>query len=376
MPPSPDACVLDLLLPELFASNGGIQNYSRTLIRALQRLQPTLTLRVFIRNDTPDQLPRYGWEGIEWHAAAGSKWRFAWVLLRATIRRRPQLLLSTHSNFAPLQALHHHLTGTPSWCSAHGIEVWRLRTGPRRWAITRLQRLLPVSRFTAKQLQRQLQRHCPPLGLLPNCFDPERFRPGSRSLQLLKRYGLQPDQPVIVSLSRLSRADAYKHLDRLIEALPALLPQWPDLRLLIAGDGDDRPRLQAIAERLCVRSAVIFAGRIADAELADHLRLATAFALPSSGEGFGIVFLEALGCGRPVLAGNRDGSVDPLADGRFGLLVDPELPLAPALASLLAGQGEDLWFQPEALASAVSQAFGFDAFCGALEVQLALLEAR
>jgi len=367
---------IDLLVPELFAAEGGIQMYSRTLIRALRRIRPLQPLRVFIRNDHPHHLPQSGWTGVAWHPASGSSRRLASSSLHAGRRQRPELLISTHPNFAPLQWLHQQLTGAPSWCSAHGIEVWQLRPGPRRWALARLQRLLPVSRFTAKRLQQQLLRHCPPLAVLPNSFDAARFTPGPRSPQLLLRYGLAPEQPVIVSLSRLSHADAYKHIDRLIEAMPALLPQWPDLQLLIAGDGDDRPRLQAIAEHLGVQAAVIFAGRIAEAELADHLRLATAFALPSSGEGFGIVFLEALGCDRPVLAGNRDGSVDPLADGRFGLLVDPELPLAPPLASLLAGQGEDLWFQPEALASAVGDAFGFEAFCSALDAQLALLEAR
>ncbi len=366
---------IDLLIPELFAADGGIQRYSRNLIEALRLIRPHIPLRVFCCNDHPKHLSRNGWAGITWYPASGSRRRLATSLLKAAHDQCPQLLLSTHPNFAPLQWLHHQLSGAPSWCSAHGIEVWQLRRGPKTWALARLQRLLPVSSFTADQLQHQLKGYCPPLGLLPNCFDSQRFNIGQPSPQLLQRYGLQPDQPVIVSLSRLSRADSYKHLDRMIEALPALLPQWPTLRLLIAGDGDDRPRLQAIAERLEVQAAVIFAGCIPDAEVPDHLRLATVFALPSSGEGFGIVFLEALGCGRPVLAGNRDGSVDPLADGRFGLLVDPELPLAPALASLLAGQGEDLWFQPQVLASAVAESFGFEAFCRALEAQLALLEA-
>ncbi|MCP9825029.1 glycosyltransferase family 4 protein [Synechococcus sp. EJ6-Ellesmere] len=365
---------IDLLLPELFAADGGIQRYSRTLIQALQVVQPHAPLRVFIRNDHPQHIPTKPWPGISWHPARGSSARMARSLARAARNQRPQLLLSTHPNFAPLQVLHHKLTGSPSWCSAHGIEVWDLRRGPKRWALARLQRLLPVSRFTAARLQLQLGAGCPPIGVLPNSFDQTRFSPGARSPQLLQRYGLHSGQPLILSLSRLSQADAYKNLHKLIEALPALLARWPALRLLIAGEGDDKPRLQSLANQMGVGQQVIFSGRIAEAELADHHRLATVFALPSTGEGFGIVFLEALGCGRPVLAGNRDGSLDPLGDGRFGLLVDPHLPLAPALASLLARQGEDLWFQPQALAQAVGEAFGFVAFCERLDAQLATLE--
>jgi glycosyltransferase involved in cell wall biosynthesis len=296
------------------------------------------------------------------------------LIARAARSQRPQLLLSTHPNFAPLQVLHQRLTGSPSWCSAHGIEVWRLRRGPKRWALGRLQRLLPVSQFTEARLQHQLGAGCPPLGLLPNSFDQTRFSPGARSPQLLQRYGLHPEQPLIFTLSRLCQDDAYKNIHRLIEALPGLLPRWPDLRLMIAGEGDDKPRLQALADQMGLGQQVIFCGRIAEQELVQHHRLATVFALPSTGEGFGIVFLEALGCGRPVLAGNRDGSADSLGDGRFGLLVDPHLPLAPALASLLARQGDDLWFQPQALSQSVGEVFGFGAFCERLDAQLARLE--
>lgn len=365
---------IDLLLPECFAADGGIQRYSRTLIRALLQIRPLHSLRVFIRNDCPHHLPGKGWEGVHWFPSSGSRRRLAIDLFRAAKHQKPLLLWSTHPHFAPLQILHQSLSGSPSWCSAHGIEVWDLAPGPRHWALPRLHRLLPVSRFTAERLRLQLGRRCPPLGVLPNTVDGQRFNPGPRPQQLLQRYGLSPEQPLIMSCSRLSRTDAYKNIDQLIEALPALATQWPDLMLLIAGTGDDRHRLEQLAQARGVAAHVIFTGRVHDSELADHYRLASVFALPSTGEGFGIVFLEALACGRPVLAGNRDGSVDPLADGRFSLLVDPHLPLAPPLASLLAHQGEDLWFQPEALAAQVGEAFGFKAFCNALETAMSSLE--
>ncbi len=365
---------IDLLIPELFAADGGIQRYSHTLIRALRVIRPSTPLRVFIRNDYLHQMPSCGWSGIDWHPAHGSRQRLIQSLALATFRRRPQLLLSTHPNFAPIQWFHQLATGCPSWCSAHGIEVWQMQDGPKRWALARLQRLLPVSRFTAKRLKLQLGADCPPLGVLFNSFDQTRFFPGQPSRQLLSRYELRPDQLVIFTLSRLSRYDSYKNIDRLIEALPDLIPEFPDLRLLIAGDGDDKPRLENLADHLGLGRYVIFAGRISEVELPDHHRMASVFALPSTGEGFGIVFLEALGCGKPVMAGNRDGSIDPLADGRYGLLVDPRFPLAPPLASLLRQQGASLWFHPEALSSAVTETFGFEAFCDCLDAQLDALE--
>jgi glycosyltransferase involved in cell wall biosynthesis len=64
----------------------------------------------------------------------------------------------------------------------------------------------------------------------------------------------------------------------------------------------------------------------------DHYRMCDVFAMPSKGEGFGIVFLEALACGRPVIAGNCDGSRDAVLDGELGFLVDPDSPEAVAAA--------------------------------------------
>ena len=224
-----------------------------------------------------------------------------------------------------------------------------MRYGLKRFALAHLKRVLPVSRFTANQLKLQLGSNCPPLGLLFNSFDQNRFFPAPVPKYLLKRYNLRPHQPVIFTLSRLNKDDAYKNIDKLIAALSPLLAEFSDVRLIIAGSGDDQQRLQKLANQLGLNGHVTFVGRIPEEELPDHHRLASIFALPSTGEGFGIVFLEALGCGKPVLAGNSDGSADPLADGRFGLLIDPHLPLAPYLASLLRKQGQPLWFHPQAL---------------------------
>ena len=365
----------DLLLPELFASDGGIQAYSRQLLMAFQVVRPNHRLRVFIKNDFPCHIPSSYPGRIRWYPCQRSNIRLASSLLKAGYTSKPRLLFSAHPNFAPLQIIHRFLYGTPSCSAAHGIDAWCISKGFPRFSLRNLNRLLPVSRFTAFRLQEQLGSTCPPLSVFPNTYDSEHLKPQPRSKVLLDRYQLTLDQPIIVTLSRLSRSDSYKHIDRLLDALSSLIPLFPALRLLVCGDGDDRQRLELHACSLGIESSVIFAGRIPESELADHLRLGSVFALPSSGEGFGIVFLEALACGVPVLAGNRDGSTEPLADGRLGMLVDPELPLAPALSALLLKRGRDLWFQPELLSRSVAEHFGFDSFCQRLDSELRHLEA-
>jgi glycosyltransferase involved in cell wall biosynthesis len=92
---------------------------------------------------------------------------------------------------------------------------------------------------------------------------------------------------------------------------------------LIVGDGDDRSRLECEADALGIAKHVRFVGLVPDYELADYYRMADVFIMPSTGEGFGIVFLEAAAAGLHVIGGNQDGSADALADGAIGVVTSP-----------------------------------------------------
>src|SRR5439155_2587042 len=100
----------------------------------------------------------------------------------------------------------------------------------------------------------------------------------------------------------------------------------PDLLYLIAGDGDDRARLQSKAASLGLDHHVVFTGYIAEEQKADHYRFADAFVMPGRGEGFGIVYLEAMACGIPVVASKADASREAVLDGQLGVLADPSKP--------------------------------------------------
>src|SRR5204863_3572114 len=127
--------------------------------------------------------------------------------------------------------------------------------------------------------------------VLPGTVDP-RFRPGPKPHALLDRYDAR-GKKVLLTVARLSSSERYKGHDRVIRTLPRVLRDHPQTLYLIVGDGDDRARLEALALEFGVAEKVRFAGHI-DAELLpDHFRLADVFVMPSTGEGFGIVFLEA-----------------------------------------------------------------------------------
>lgn len=362
--------MFDFVFPELFASDGGIQAYSRALLHSFTRIYPHATLRVFILNDCKSDIPDITCQNIQFFPCGKSRPLLVRLLFRSVRRVRPELIVSTHVNYAPLLALYRRLFGVPVWCSAHGIEVWDIRSSVRLNSLKHLDLILPVSQFTAERLRIQLGHESPELYILPNSFDSSQFCPAPKSKSLLSRYGIPLDAPVILTLSRLTYADRYKNIDLLIDSMVYLLPKWPSLRLLICGDGDDLPRLRQRVAARNVEGSVLFAGRLPPGEAADHLRIANVFALPSTGEGFGIVFLEALGCGIPTLAGNSDGSSEPLWGGRYGMLVDPRLPLSPHLSTMLARKGPRLWYSQDELSFQVANRFSFDAFCARVELIL------
>lgn len=130
--------------------------------------------------------------------------------------------------------------------------------------------------------------------------------------------------PQLVTLCRL---EPRKGVDRLIEAVGQLRLKYPGLKLHIAGDGADRTRLEHLAEQTGVADAILFHGRVSDADKAALFQIADVFAMPArregnSVEGFGIVYLEAAWYGVPSLAGIEGGAADAVIDGKTGLLCD------------------------------------------------------
>ena len=139
---------------------------------------------------------------------------------------------------------------------------------------------------------------------------------------LVERYGLQSNK-VIMTVGRLASEERYKGFDQVIELMPQLIKRFPNLKYLIVGEGSDRGRLEAKVEALGLSDRVIFTGYISESEKVAHYNLADVYVMPSTGEGFGIVLLEAVACGVPVVGSRVDGSREALLDGRLGRLVDP-----------------------------------------------------
>jgi glycosyltransferase involved in cell wall biosynthesis len=163
--------------------------------------------------------------------------------------------------------------------------------------------------------------------VLPNAIETGKYIPMEKPQQLVEKYGLQ-DRRVLLTVSRIVSSNRYKGHDKIIELLPALREHFSDLVYLLVGDGDDIGHLRELAASHGVEPYVVFAGKVPDEDIVKFYNLSDAFAMPSCGEGFGFVFLEAAACGVPVLGGSIDGSWDALREGKLGIAVDPRDPRA------------------------------------------------
>ena len=368
---------VQLWCPELFAV-GGIQAYSRHFLNALRRSEQVNLTDVLTRNDErlPADFPpapgtRFSLCGRGGTSAGRVK--FAAALVHAALVRRPELVITTHLYFAPVARALQRLARIPFWTVVHGVEAW----GPIRPALAKAlraaDRILAVSRFTR---DRVIERHgVDParVHLLPNTLEAERFVPGPRPPELLARYGLRPDQPILLTVARMEATERYKGVDEILTAWPEVLAAVPDAHYLILGQGTDRARLERLVQDQGLAHSVTFTNNVERDELGAHYNLCDLFAMPSRGEGFGIVFLEALACGKPVLAGNGDGSVDPLRDGELGLLVDPDnlRDLRDAIIAVLQKRHpHPNLFRPAFLREQAIAHFGVDRFRATLEAQL------
>jgi phosphatidylinositol alpha-1,6-mannosyltransferase len=272
-----------------------------------------------------------------------ARWLWERRLSRAVAAHagRVDLVIAGHPWLLP--AVHAGLGDGPRrprvWTWAYGIDVWGepgQRVAPHlAWA----DRVAAISRFTRDQVAPWVRPER--LSLVHTPVDTELYTPGS----------VPPGADVLV-VGRLDRGERYKGHPVLFRALAPLAERLGrPVTLRVVGDGDWRPELEAEAAALGVADRVDFAGRLPLAELLDAYRGCGVFAMPSrvdprprglwTGEGLGIVYLEAQACGRPAVASTEGGAPDAVLPGRTGLLADPRDPgaVADAVAPLLADPG-------------------------------------
>jgi phosphatidylinositol alpha-1,6-mannosyltransferase len=325
-----------LLSPEMFLADGGIARIMRLYLKAgCEICGPDGRVDSLVLNDQSGRDPRlarYANERLGEHlGCAGRKLHFVTQAVR--LARKADILICGHLHHLTIARLAKMFNPRLNYyLVAHGIEAWRPYSWLERHALLGAHRILCVSDYTRRQILR-FHPTLPPERVLvvPNTLDPCFTAAADDSPPVAPFAG-----PRILTVSRLTQTDNYKGIDTLIEAMPQIRRDHALARLRIVGQGDDRPRLEALAARLGVAGAVHFAGAIDDAALRDEYATCDLFALPSRKEGFGLVFLEAMAWGKPCIGARAGGAPEVISENVGQLVEYGDIPgLAAAVTDLV-----------------------------------------
>ena len=314
------------LVPDAFGGHGGIALYNRDLLKALcenpgcKEVVAIPRLMPFKAEAMPPKLT-YLTNGLN------SKFKYIKTTLDTIRKKAPfDLIVCGHINLLPLAYMAKRILGVPLILEIYGIDAWQpTKSRLSNFLIKHIDAFIAISNFTKNRFLEWAKIGSAKGFLLPNAIDLSRYGTGPKTPALLDRYGLH-DKTILMTLGRLVSHDRYKGFDEVIELMPDLIKKVPGIIYIIAGDGDDRSRLEKKVRSLGITERVIFTGRIPEEEKADLYRLADAYIMPSRGEGFGFVFLEAMACGIPVVASKVDGSREAVRSGELGIIVDPDNP--------------------------------------------------
>lgn len=326
-----------LLLAPRMASAGGIQRYTATLLRALKDPLRDRSVRFLALPEVPTR-PHYGWLTTQ------LKWRFCWNAVWQAVRWRPDLVICTHLALGPIGWFLAKLVRRPYWIVVHGIEAWALLPYCKRTALRKADRIIVTSVFSREQVVKRHGIKSEHISSLPCTLDETLLTVEPAKNGLYR--SLSDGQRVVLTVARMDASERYKGHDVVLRALPSVVARVPKLMYVIVGGGDDRPRVERITRELELTEHVVFTGEVSDSELAALYNRSEIFVLPArtviderkpKGEGFGIVFLEAMAFGKPVVGPNYGAPTELIRDGENGLLVEPEdtTSVAEALVKLL-----------------------------------------
>jgi phosphatidylinositol alpha-1,6-mannosyltransferase len=313
-----------------FSFTGGIEKICRSIAKAFYSLEneKQITMQTYSIYDAPSDLDTRYIPETHFKGFNGNRLRFIFQAIFQGLKC-DKIILS-HINLLPAVYVIKLLAPKSRIILfAHGIELWRpIRNWERRFLLKQCQQIWAVSDYTAKQIERVHKIPASYIRILNNCIDPFFIPPNEfvKPKHLMDHYNLTAEQPVLLTLTRLSSTEAYKGYNHVIECLPTLIKEYPDIKYLIAGKADDieQERLHKLIAKKKLQNHVLLVGFIPENELSSIFRLADIFIMPSKKEGFGIVFIEAAACGCKIIAGNHDGSPDALLNGRLGKLINPD----------------------------------------------------
>ncbi len=296
---------------------GGLQNFNRRVIANLGALTKDGTLTAVdahLMDDTDQCLPLV--DGVRMRGFGRDRAKMLGRSIQAS--RGTDILMVGHINLLPVAWLLRLLRpGLRTVLFVHGDEVWNDVRRPKRawepWMLRSIDRIASVSAYTGRIMGEQFAVRPDRVVVFPNAVDdfpppPPRSDRGRR----------------ILCVTRMGDGDRRKNVHELVRAVALLRDTGRDATLTLVGDGTLRAEIEALVKTLGSADQVHFAGKVSNDELSRLYGAADVFALPSSKEGFGIVYLEAWSHGLPVLCGSRGAPHEIIDDGVDGRIADED----------------------------------------------------
>jgi len=308
------------VFPEL-SGIGGIQQVSRQMAAVLAEAarERNLACELFSLNDARgrgsfrEASYEYGFNGF-----ARNKASLFLRLLRLT--PRIERLYLGHVNLAPLAwLLQRFRPRIRYWIVAHGVEVWQPLPLLRRLALRGARGVFSVSADTAARMIAAQKLDSRRVRLLSPSLDPAFVQASCEAhVPALPTAGR-----FVLTVGRLISSEPGKGVDSVIQVLADLLKSFPDLFYVVVGEGDLRPELEKMARESPARDRILFLGKLTLEQLKHCYSRCDLFVMPSRQEGFGVVFLEAMALGKPVIAACLGGATEIVKNGVTGFLVVP-----------------------------------------------------
>lgn len=330
------------IFPELVGI-GGVQESGRQTARALDAIarERGWDVQIFTLNDlfgehrlpAPDQ-------DICFRGFSHKKISFLVHMIRNRLSSKGdavRIVIAGHPNLAvPAWMMRIFSHSVKTIVMAHGVEVWTRLHWLKSNAILHADLVVGPSVDTVDKL---IGIQSIPPGKVRKLAWPlsPMFVSLAERPEVLTLPQTFPKGRVVLTVGRWAAAERYKGLDELLKATALLRSTFPSLHLVVVGQGNDLPRLRKLAVDCGIADSVHFLGNISRDELAACYAHAEVFAMPSTGEGFGLVFLEAMAFAKPVIATAYGGTTDLVENGINGLLVPPGdiQKLTEAISSLL-----------------------------------------
>lgn len=323
-----------------FSKTGGIEKFNRCFLLALQNVTNHSSKAISVYDFVTD--PRY-FSANNFNSAGGNKLKATWLVFKSILHYKT--IIVGHINLAPfINVIKLLRPSVKIILIAHGIEVWQQQKGAKAKLLNTANEVWAVSNFTKNQiLKHNVFVESNRIKIFYNTIDPYFNLPNyfSKPTHVLEQYNLSSDTKIILTVARLTSTEKFKGYYKVIENLQAIQQKVNPQKIhyLLCGkySVEEKQKLDTLIQQYNVSNLITLTGFIKDEELVNHYLLADVFVMPSKKEGFGIVFIEALACGLPVIAGDKDGSVDALDNGNLGTLINPDdsQSLVQALAKVL-----------------------------------------